>query len=114
LHGLGVRAVLIHADRLGILKCRLDKITDPAGVMSVTKTVRFRVEVHAASDEQEAAWYQTALQLVQEKGAVSSFRLVYSRLRREWDLDAPKIPLPAPSPALTDEGLPPFVWVGQV
>jgi hypothetical protein len=82
----------------------LDEITDPAGVMGVAKTVRFRVEVHAASEEQEAAGYQTALQLVQEKGAASSFRLVYSRLKREWDLDAPKIPLPAPSPALTDGG----------
>jgi serine/threonine-protein kinase HSL1, negative regulator of Swe1 kinase len=104
LHGIGVRAVLVHADGPGILKCRLDEITDPAGVMGVTKTVRFRVEVHAASEAQEAAGYQTVLQLVQEKGAASSFRLVFSRLRHEWDLDAPKIPLPAPSPALTDGG----------
>jgi serine/threonine-protein kinase HSL1 (negative regulator of Swe1 kinase) len=102
LHGMGVRAVLVHADGPGILKCRLDEITDPAGVMGVTKTVRFRIEVHAASEAQEAAGYQTVLQLVQEKGAASSFRLVYSRLRHEWDLDAPKIPLPTPSPALTD------------
>ena len=102
LHGLGVRAVLTHADGEGTLKCRLDEITDPAGVMGVTKSIRFRVEVHAASEAQEAAGYQTVLQLVQEKGAASSFRLVYGRLRLEWDLDAPKIPLPAPSPALTD------------
>jgi serine/threonine-protein kinase HSL1, negative regulator of Swe1 kinase len=102
LHGLGVRAVLIHADGPGILKCRLDEITDPAGVMGVTKSVRFRIEVHVASEAQETAGYQTVLQLVQEKGAASSFRLMYGRLRLEWDLDAPKIPLPAPSPALTD------------
>ncbi|KAI0251441.1 kinase-like domain-containing protein [Lactifluus subvellereus] len=102
LHDLGVRMVLIHADGLGILKCRLDEVADPAGVMGVTKAVRFRVEVHAASEAQEAAGYHTVLQLVQEKGAASSFRLVFGRLRREWDLDAPKIPLPAPSPALTD------------
>jgi serine/threonine-protein kinase HSL1, negative regulator of Swe1 kinase len=102
LHGLGARAVLIHADGLGILKCRLNEVVDPATVMGVVKAVRFRVEVHAASEAQEAAGYQTVLQLVQEKGAASSFRLVYGRLKREWDLDAPKIPLPAPSPALTD------------
>ncbi|KAH9962640.1 kinase-like domain-containing protein [Russula dissimulans] len=102
LHGVGVRAVLIRADGLGILKCRLDEITDPAGVMGVTKPVRFRVEVHSANEEQEAAGYQTVLQLVQEKGAASSFRLVYGKLRHEWDLDAPKIPLPSPSPALAD------------
>ena len=102
LHNLGVRVVLIHADELGILKCRLDDIADPAAVTGIAKAVRFRVEVHAASEAQETAGYQTVLQLVQEKGAASSFRLVYGRLRREWDLDAPKIPLPAPSPALTD------------
>ncbi|KAI9453420.1 kinase-like domain-containing protein [Lactarius psammicola] len=102
LHGLGVRVVLIHADELGILKCRLDDIADPAAVTGVAKAVRFRVEVHAASEAQETAGYQTVLQLLQEKGAASSFRLVYSRLRREWDLDAPKIPLLSPSPALTD------------
>lgn len=104
LHGLGVRVVLIHADGPGILKCRLDEIADPAGVMGVTKAVRFRVEVHAASEAQETAGYQTVLQLVQEKGAASSFRLMYGKLKREWDLDAPRIPLPAPSPALTDGG----------
>ena len=102
LHGLGVRVVLIHADELGILKCRLDDTTDPAAVTGVAKAVRFRVEVHAANEAQEVAGYQTMLLLVQEKGAASSFRLMYGRLRREWDLDAPKIPLPAPSPALTD------------
>lgn len=102
LHGLGVRVALIHADGLGTLKCRLAEIADSAGVMGATKAVRFRVEVHMANEAQEAAGYQTVLQLVQEKGAASSFRFVYGRLRREWDLDAPKIPLPAPSPALTD------------
>ncbi len=102
LHGQGVRSVLIHADGPGILKCRLDETTDPTGLMGITKSVRFRVEVHTPSEAQEAAGYQTVLQLVQEKGAASSFRLVYGRLRLEWDLDAPKIPLPAPSPALTD------------
>ena len=104
LHGLGVRAVLTHAEDLGTLKCRLDEIADPAGVMGVTRAVRFRVEVHPASEAQEAAGYQTVLQMVQEKGAASSFRLMYGWLKREWDLDAPRIPLPAPSPALTDGG----------
>ncbi|KAI0272770.1 kinase-like domain-containing protein [Gloeopeniophorella convolvens] len=86
----------------GILKCRVDEISDPAGVMGIAKAVRFRVEVHAANETQESAGYQTELQLVQEKGAASTFRLVYARLKREWDLDAPQIPLPAPSPALTE------------
>jgi serine/threonine-protein kinase HSL1 (negative regulator of Swe1 kinase) len=102
LHGLGVRASLTHAEGLGVLKCRLEEIADPAGVMGITKAVRFRVEVHAASEAQETAGYHTVLQLIQEKGGASSFRLIYGRLKREWDLDAPRIPLPTPSPALTD------------
>ena len=55
LPGLGMRAVLIHADGPGVLKCQLDEITDPVGVMGVTKTVRFRVDEHTASGEQVAA-----------------------------------------------------------
>jgi hypothetical protein len=79
----------------------LDELADPAGVMGAIKAIRFRVEVHAASEAQEAVGYETVLQLVQEKDAASSFWLVYGRLRCERDLD---IPLPAPSPALTDGG----------
>ena len=59
LHGLSVRAILIHADGPGLLKCRLDEISDPAGVVGVTKTARFRVKVKV-----ENRRYQTALQLV--------------------------------------------------
>ncbi|KAI0051029.1 Pkinase-domain-containing protein [Auriscalpium vulgare] len=104
LSSIGVRVILTQAEETGILKCKVDEMVDPVGVMGVAKAVRFRVEVHRPTPPQTLAGYSTTLQLVQEKGALSSFKLVYNRLRREWDLDAPKIPLPDPSPALTEGG----------
>jgi hypothetical protein len=61
--------------------------TDPAGVMAIAKAVRFRVELHAVTYAHSVSGYVTSLTLVQEKGALSSFKLVYNRLRREWGLD---------------------------
>ncbi|TFY81631.1 hypothetical protein EWM64_g2381 [Hericium alpestre] len=103
LNNVGVRVVLTHAESLGVLKCKMDEMADPAGVMGVVKAVRFRVEIRDATSAHSAAGYQTELQLIQEKGALSSFKLVYNRLKRDWDLDAPQIPLLVSSPALTDD-----------
>ena len=96
---MGVRVVLTRAENLGVIKCRMDDSIDPMGT---TKAVRFRVEVHGTTPSQLVAGYRTALHLIQEKGSLSTFKVVYNRLRREWDLDAPRIPLPAPSPALAE------------
>jgi hypothetical protein len=98
LHGLGLRAVSIHADGPGILKSWLDEISGPAEVMGVTKTVRFRVEDRGARCQWIVGGCEVsdALLLVQEKGAASSFRVACSRVRREWGLDAPKSPLLPP------------------
>ncbi|KAH8116297.1 kinase-like domain-containing protein [Phellopilus nigrolimitatus] len=75
--------------RGGFLRCQLDEVRDSAGVMSVAKAARFRVEVRALDARQAAeAGYAVALEMVLEKGALSSFRLVHERLRRVWDLDA--------------------------
>lgn len=71
---------------------------DPSGSMAVTKAVRFRVELHqvGASTAHAMAGYLTSMILVQEKGALSSFKSVYNRLRREWDLDdMPQTPVSA-------------------
>ena len=60
--------------------------------MAVVKAVRFRVEVHKPSPLQDGAGYEVSLCLVQEKGASSSLQMVYAKLRRNWDLDAPRTP----------------------
>jgi serine/threonine-protein kinase HSL1 (negative regulator of Swe1 kinase) len=101
--GLGIRVSLSHSEGLGILKCKLDEVKDPARVITSVKAVRFRVEVHRPSTSQTDAGFEVALHLLQEKGASSSFQAVYARLRKNWDLDAPKTPLPF-SPALTEGG----------
>ncbi|KAG8929179.1 hypothetical protein FRC02_005911 [Tulasnella sp. 418] len=86
----GVVVLVQNSDALsgGILKCRLDEIRDPAGVMSVVKAVRFRVEFHQTSGSHAATGYITSATLIQEKGALSSFKLLFNRLRREWELDS--------------------------
>ncbi|TFY67557.1 hypothetical protein EVG20_g3901 [Dentipellis fragilis] len=103
LNNIGARVVLTHAESHGILKCKVDEHADPASPTGLMKAVRFRVEVQRATQLQADSGYQSSLQLIQEKGALSSFKLVYSRLKREWDLDAPQIPLLVSSPALTDD-----------
>lgn len=57
--------------------------------MAVVKAVRFRVEFHHTSASHTIAGYVTSLSLIQEKGALSSFKLIFNRLRREWELDVP-------------------------
>ena len=91
LEKMGVRVSIPHSADLGLLKCRLDEIRDPAGVMGVIKAVRFRVEIRKAKDAQGPTvgidGPGLVLSLVQEKGAASSFRAVFGRLRRDWELD---------------------------
>jgi serine/threonine-protein kinase HSL1 (negative regulator of Swe1 kinase) len=80
---LGAQAMLMDAEGSGVLKCKLDELRDPAGVMAVLKAVRFRVEVRHAEKE---TGYTTVLRFVQEKGAMSSFKAVFSRVQRDWEL----------------------------
>lgn len=71
-----------------VLRCHLEEIRDLTGVMAVTKAVKFRVEVCSLSQNQAAeAGYATTVQLIQEKGALSSFKLIFQRLRKDWGLD---------------------------
>ncbi|KZP01684.1 Pkinase-domain-containing protein [Calocera viscosa TUFC12733] len=92
LQNLGVTVLLQNADGPGVLKCRLDEIRDPAGVMAVTKAVRFRVEFHLTTSVQNAAGYTTVMTLIQEKGALSTLKVIYARFRQEWEatLDSPR------------------------
>ncbi|KAG8991026.1 hypothetical protein FRB90_001491, partial [Tulasnella sp. 427] len=91
LRSFGVSVVLQNSEGPtgGILKCKLDEVRDPAGVMAVVKAVRFRVEFNHTSSSHAIVGYITSLTLMQEKGALSSFKLIFNRLRREWELDTP-------------------------
>lgn len=58
--------------------------------MESVKAVRFRIGVHGVIHSHSVAGFKTSVSMVQEKGALSSFKLLFNRLRRDWDLDAPK------------------------
>ncbi|KAK0238685.1 kinase-like domain-containing protein [Armillaria nabsnona] len=81
LMAMDVRVVLVDSEPLGILKCRLDEMKDPSGVMGVLKPVKFRVEVDS---EVQAT---LTLVMVQEKGSTETFKEIYRRLRRDWVFD---------------------------
>lgn len=83
----------IHGSNI-LMRARLD----PAGVMAVVKAVRFRVDFHHTNSSHAVSGYITSLTLIQEKGALSSFKLIFNRLRREWDLDVPGGPVAGTRP----------------
>ncbi|KAI0642172.1 kinase-like domain-containing protein [Trametes meyenii] len=100
LEGMGVTVVSAGGYTAGsdalVLRCALadsrEREGAAAGVMAPVRGVRFRVEIRRPGAESEAAGYPVMIELVLEKGATSSLRLVYARLRREWDLDSPPVP----------------------
>lgn len=102
--GVGVKVVLTLSEGSGVLKCRFEETKDPA----VIKAVRFRVEVREATVQQARAGFQVALQLIQERGAPSSFQIICQRLRGVWELDFVRPPMrvhsPIFSPEMTDGG----------
>jgi hypothetical protein len=69
-------------------------VRDPAGVMCVMKATKFRVELHGLRAEVvgkgkvKEESYEVKLVFIHEKGSSESFKVVYSRVRREWELDA--------------------------
>ncbi len=84
-----------------VLKCHYDDDRDPMGLMSMTKTVAFRVEVNPPSDVQAAMGYTCVVELTQEKGAQSTLKLIFSTLRRDWNLDNQSAaPVPILSPVV--------------
>jgi serine/threonine-protein kinase HSL1 (negative regulator of Swe1 kinase) len=121
LMGLGVRVTV---ENTGYLRCRLDEfrgmyqrrstvgftdrasLLDPSGVMAVTNAVRFRVEMHAVGHAHTVAGFTTSVIMIQEKGALSTFKLLYNRLRRDWELDAPPPPILLKTPSNPESSLP--------
>lgn len=88
LENMGVSVMFVQAHGMGTLKCTLEKTRDPASVMGTVKPVSFRVEMKLPTTVQAIAGYRVLLSMVMEKGAHSSFKLVFGRLRRDWVLDS--------------------------
>lgn len=91
LENMGVSVMLTQTEGMGIFKCRLEETRDPAGVMATVKPAKFRIELRIPTTVQAVSGYTVLLDMVMEKGAHSSFKLVYGRLRREWVLDTAPI-----------------------
>ncbi|KAG1899572.1 kinase-like domain-containing protein [Suillus fuscotomentosus] len=76
---MGVCVVLTHAEQSGVLKCRTNDTKDLPGFLPALKSVRFRVEVQRPRPVQITAGYQVVLHLIQERGALSSFQVIYQK-----------------------------------
>lgn len=98
---LSAMGVLVMSEDSGSLICRVEDVNDPSGVMESIKAVRFRVEVHGVPHSQAVAGFTCSISLMQEKGALSTFKLIYNRLRREWQLDTPTPILKLPKGVLS-------------
>lgn len=74
-----------------VLRCRMDEIRDPSGSITVSKAVRFRVDFQPCTERVgSASGFVTMVVMVQEKGALSTFKSIYGKVSREWELDGPK------------------------
>ncbi|KAF9071364.1 hypothetical protein BDP27DRAFT_1322383, partial [Rhodocollybia butyracea] len=81
LMAMNVRVVLEDTEGPGVLRCNLQEVRDPNGILSVLKAAKFKVVVRQTEEG-------VFLLLEHEKGSMDSFREVCKRLRREWVLDA--------------------------
>ncbi|KAM0787411.1 hypothetical protein ACM66B_003494 [Microbotryomycetes sp. NB124-2] len=134
LSGMGVNVTVQSMDGMTVLKCKVYELREPSGMTSgPLKTVKFRIEVATQSTSSPASspllggpsssgvadrgissadlnkkQYPTVVTLVMEKGAHSTFRATFNKLRHSWELDNPRapvqalrlIPSPMPSPML--------------
>ena len=60
---------------------------DEDGFLAAAKGVRFRVEIGRPSQAHELAGFMVVVQLVLEKGAASSLKIIHGRLKGAWNLD---------------------------
>ncbi|KAG5647454.1 hypothetical protein DXG03_009385 [Asterophora parasitica] len=88
LMAMNIRVVLENPEGLGVLKCRLEEVKEPTGVINVLKAVKFRVEFQAPEvcGEEGEEVLVMSLSLVHEKGSTETFKEVYRRLDQEWTL----------------------------
>ncbi|KAH7885850.1 Pkinase-domain-containing protein [Phlebopus sp. FC_14] len=98
---LGLKVVSTDTEEAGVLKCKFDEVKDPSSVLTLARSVRFRVEVHQPTMQQAMAGARVVLHLIQEKGASSSFQAIFRRLRRVWELDVPRMSMDGHSPMLS-------------
>ncbi|KAG8711404.1 hypothetical protein FRC11_002861, partial [Ceratobasidium sp. 423] len=100
---------VLKAEGQDLLRCNVERFYDLDGV-PITKPVKFRIEVRSNSrildsprfevpgtplTATSTSPYPCVLIMTQEKGAHSTLKAVYARLRAMWKLDALVSPMPA-------------------
>ncbi|KAL8279348.1 hypothetical protein RQP46_008160 [Phenoliferia psychrophenolica] len=114
LKSFGVDVRVETSDGQPILKCRVSELQASMG--GKMKDVKFRVEFRTRTSANASPLlgtpdfrtYPTNVTFIMERGAGSTFKVVYNQLRSHWDLDTPRmpnqafnvrlVPSPAPSP----------------
>ncbi|KAG6910036.1 hypothetical protein DXG01_013760 [Tephrocybe rancida] len=89
LMAMNIRVMLEDPEGPGVLKCRLEEVKEPSGVMNVLKAVRFRVEFHGPQQygERGEEVLMMSLTVVHEKGSAETFKEICRRLEHQWNLD---------------------------
>lgn len=102
LESLGVTVILENKRGVLVLKCHVQQLFDGHVSTGLLKPVKFRVDFQQTSSPSPSLspnplQYPTTVTLVMEKGAHSTFKATYNRLRTAWELDNP---LPTHSPRM--------------
>ncbi|KAG6891207.1 hypothetical protein C0995_008459 [Termitomyces sp. Mi166 len=98
LMAMNIHVVLEDSEGSGVLKCRLEEVKEPSGVMNVLKAVKFRVDLHGPQVHIESGEEVLVMSVavVHEKGSGETFKEICKRLENQWNLDEPcgRIPFP--------------------
>ncbi|KAG6866562.1 hypothetical protein C0991_002047 [Blastosporella zonata] len=89
LMAMNIRVVLEDPEGPGVLRCRLEEVKEPSGVMNIFKAVKFKVDFHGPqvySDGSEGV-IMMSLTVAHEKGSAETFKEICRRLEHEWDLN---------------------------
>lgn len=84
-----------------VMKCEMDKMEDPSGILGIMKPTKFRVELTRSSERTRVRLVEpgervgdvdgeverVVVALIYEKGSGESFREIVRRLKGEWTLE---------------------------
>ncbi|WWD09084.1 hypothetical protein V865_007204 [Kwoniella europaea PYCC6329] len=86
-----VRVALVEIDGVRGLKCRLDDVKDLSASNGVQRGIRFKVEFSRAN-QSAGQNYNTLVTLTLEKGAQSTFRMLFGNLKSQIETSNPPRP----------------------
>lgn len=84
-----------------VMKCEMDKMEDPSGILGIMKPTKFRVELTRSGERTRVRLVEpgemvgdvdgeverVVVALIHEKGSGESFREIVRRLKGEWTLE---------------------------